>query len=152
MKKFQFRLESVLGYREQVEKQKQVALARIQNLVVEHQQKLLQAYSILEQARAQLRDEETARGTVDVHTVRQRRLHIGSLKSRVSDLLKRMRKLERELSKRREEVIQARKERKVLELLKERRRVEYVMDVERADQKELDDVAGKADALKRTEG
>ena len=57
MKKFKFRLESVLGYREQVEKQTQVALAQVQHLVVEHEQKLLQAYTNIEGAREELRAE-----------------------------------------------------------------------------------------------
>jgi flagellar FliJ protein len=151
MKKFEFRLESVLGYREQVEKQRQVALAKIQHLVVEHEQKLLQAYSILEKAREDLRGEERVGGCVDVRTVRQQRVHIGTLKSRVSDLLKQLRKLERELAHQRDTVIQARKERKVLELLKDRRHVEYVKEADRVEQAELDDIAGKAEVLKRSQ-
>ena len=150
MKKFKFRLESVLGYREQVEKQTQVALAQVQHLVVEHEQKLLQAYTIIEGAREELRAEEQE-GHIDIRSVRQQRIHIGGLKTRVSDMLKKLRKLERELSRRRETVIQARKERKVLELLKGRRHVEYLNEAHQADQAELDDIAGKAEVLKRSE-
>jgi flagellar FliJ protein len=149
MKKFKFRLDSVLDYREQVEKERQVALTKVHRLVVEHEQKLLEAYAVLERAREDLRAQERG-GEIDVAQARQHRLHIGSLRKQVSEVLKRLRKLEVELASRREEAVQARKERKVLEMLKAKRRAEYVKEADRFEQAELDDIAQKQEVLKRT--
>lgn len=149
MKKFAFRLESVLRYREQVEREKQVALTKVHQLVVDHEQRLLEAYAILEGAREQLRKRESS-GEINVSDAKQQRVYIGSLRRRVSEVLKRLRKLELELDRRREETIHARKERKVLEMVKARRRAEYIKDAGRAEQAELDDIATKKEVLKRT--
>ena len=123
MKKFRFRLERVLNYREQMEKEKQIALTKVHQLVVEHEGRLLEAYAILERARDELRRAESA-GEIDIEEVRKQRVYIGSLKRRVSDVLKSLRKLEIELARRRDEAVQARKEKKTLEMLKTRKRAE----------------------------
>ncbi|HUV38164.1 MAG TPA: flagellar export protein FliJ [Planctomycetota bacterium] len=149
MKKFRFRLERVLNYREQVEKQKQIALTEVHRLVVDHQQKLLDAYAVLEHARDDLRRAEGV-GEIDVQTVRDSRVYIGTLKRRIAEVLKRLRKLEIELEQKRDEAVQARKERKVLELVKTRRAAEHRKETGRVEQAELDDIATKNEVLKRT--
>ena len=133
MKRFTFRLESVLRYREQVEREKQIALTKVHQLVVDHEQRLLEAYAILEGAREQVCERES-RGDINVSDAKQQRLHIGSLRRLVSEVLKRLRKLELQLDRRREEAIHARKERKVLEMVKARRRAEYVKEAGRVEQ------------------
>jgi len=149
MKKFRFRLERVLNYRAQVEKQKQIALSEVHQLVVDHEQKLIDAYRVLEGARDELRRDASA-GDMDITKVKEQRVYIGLLKRRVSDVLKRLRRLEIELAQKREEAVQARKERKVLEMVKTRRRAEHVKEVSRAERVELDDIANKKEVLKRT--
>lgn len=150
MKKFKFRLESVLNHRGRVEKEKRVALTKVHQLVVTHEQRLLGVYAIIEAAREDLRREESARD-IDIPQARQHRLYIGSLSLRVMEVLKRLRKLEIEQATRREEAIQARKERKVLEMLKIRRRAEHVKALERAERIELDDIAARNEVVKRME-
>ena len=148
MKKFRFRLERVLSYREQLEKERQIALTRVHQLVVDHERKLMEAYSVVERAREELRQRE-ADGEIDVEAVRAQRRYIATLKRRVSDVLKRLRKLEIELAQRRDDAVQARKECKVLEMLKQRRRGEHLDEVKRAEQAELDDIATKREVRKR---
>ena len=148
MKKFQFRLDRVLNYREQVEKEKQIALTKVHQLVVDHEKKLLQAYTVLEEARENLRQAGTC-GELDVAELREHRLHIGSVRRRLSEVLKRLRKLEVDLEHRRGEAVKARKERRVLEMVKGRRHAEYVAEAERAEQAELDEIATKKEVIRR---
>ena len=148
MKRFAFRLENVLRYREQVERERQIALAKVHQLVVDHEQKLLEAYAVLEEARGELRKHES-NGEINVTEARQQRVYLGSLRRHVSEVLKRLRKLELELDRRREEAIGARKERKVLEMLRTRRHEEYLRETGRADRAELDDIATKKEVVRR---
>ena len=148
MKKFVFNLEPVLNYREQVEKETQVALTKVQQLVSDHEGRLLEAYRILEGARGELR-KQVGGGKIDMDEAKRQRLYIVSLKERVSEVLKRLRKLEVELTQRRDEAVQARKERKVLEMLRSRRHLAYMKEADRAEVAELDDLAGKKEAAKR---
>ena len=148
MKKFTFNLERVLSYREQVEKEKQVALTKVQQLVADHESRLLEAYSVLETARGELRS-QLGGGLLDVQRAKEQRRYIAILKERVSAVLKRLRKLEILLNQRRDEAVQARKERKVLEMLKGRRRRAYMKELDRAEVVELDDLVGKKEAAKR---
>ena len=150
MKKFLFRLESVLGHRERVEKGKQIALTRVHQLVLDHEQRLLEAHVIVEAAREELRKHESG-PEIDVAEARQHRLYIGSLRMRVAEMLKRLRKLEIELGQRRDEAVQARRERKVFETLKTRRHAEYLKEIERDERIELDDIAARKEVVRRAE-
>ena len=148
MKKFKFRLERVLDYREQVEKEKQAALGKVHQLVVQHEQTLLEAYEVLEGARDKLRQAES-KGEIDIPRARENRVYIGSLRRRISEVLKGLRKLEIELARCREETIQATKERKVLEMLKARQQETHGREVRKAERVELDDIAMKNEIAKR---
>jgi flagellar FliJ protein len=149
MKKFKFRLESVLNYREQIEDQKRIAMAKVQRVIVDEERKLTEAHRALEEAREEIRRSRT--GEIDVAASRRQMTYVSGLKERVSDVLKGLRKLEQELNRKREELVQARKDHKVLEMLKRRRLVEYVKDAEHADQAQTDDLVNTAEATRRAE-
>jgi flagellar FliJ protein len=149
VKKFEFRLESVLRYRAQREKEKEISLAALRRLVLEDQRKLVEANVVLDAACEELRRQERS-GEIDVAQARQGRLYLHSLRKKVSGILEGMRRLESDLIVCREETLRAMRERKIIEILKARRRAEHVRKIERAEQAELDDVVGRREAVKRS--
>ena len=134
-----------MGYRERLEKEKQVALAYMQRGVLEQQQKLGEAHRVLDDAREELR-REAATGEIDLSQIRRQKAYLSGVARQVVELQERLHVLEVELSTRRDEAIRARKDRKVLELLKRRRRASWMQQRERVEQSELDELAGGRDA------
>jgi flagellar export protein FliJ len=149
MKRFGFRLDSVLDYRRQVEKQKQILLGEVRQRVAFQERALWEASTTLVEARENLRRQESV-GEIDVARAQQHRWHIGSLVKRLSELTMRLRMLEIELSRRRDEAVRAQKERKVLEMLRARCHARYLRKAERTEQNELDDLAAKNQTIRRT--
>jgi len=149
MKKFIFRLDGVLKCREQVEKQKQILLGEVRGRLANQEKAVSLANTTVAEAREELRREESV-GEIDVVQARQHRWHIGALRKRVSELTRCLRTLEIELSRRRDEAVRAQRDRKVLEMLRARRRALYLRKTERSEQNELDDVAAKNQAIRRT--
>ena len=148
MKKFRFRLESILKHREGVEKQKHISLSQVHELVLGEEQRLLEAQGLLDEARDELKTQENG-GEIDLPRVRQQMAYTDSLRQRVSGLLGRVRELEARLARRREEAIGARRNRKVIESLKERRHGEYLREAGRDERIRLDDIANRKEAIRR---
>jgi flagellar FliJ protein len=141
MKRFEFQLESVLMVRRQLEKQKQIELARVLKSVAEEEECLEDACGALEDARDSLRVSES--GAIDIDAVRVQRVYIGALRKRIADIAHHISELETELATRRNDVVKASKDRKVLERLKDKRFAEYRYTMDRAEQATLDEVAAR---------
>ena len=60
--------------------------------------------------------------------------------------------LEKEAEQRRQKLVEAAKDRKIFELLKEKRQLRHRQDIEKQDQKELDEVAVGSFRRKKTGG
>jgi len=150
MKRFRFRLASILKYRQGLEKQKRISLKQVHELVLGEERKLLEAQSLLDEALDELMTQENG-GRIDLAQLRQQMAYTDSLRRRVCGLLGRVRELESRLARRREEVIRARSDRKVIESLKERRHGEYLREAGRDERITLDDIANRKEVLRRQE-
>lgn len=150
MKRFEFRLERVLGYRQKLEEQRHQLFGRALQMVQTQQAGLLALYQLVSQAKEEMRGQ--SRSTVDVQALRQQRVYLGTVTRQVAVALKRLRTLEHELDRCRRMLIEARKDRRALELLREKRRADHEVEAGREAQKELDEVAARAAVMRETAG
>ncbi len=129
----------MLKVREHKEKERQKELAEAQGQVVEQKGKLTE----LDEHRVSTFDHQRKRlvGTISVaetlvcsrYLVRLKRDRIAG-----SELL---RGLEREVENRRQKLVEAAKERKIYELLKEKQKTRHRKAIDKAEQKDLDEVS-----------
>ena len=134
MKRFQFRLQTVLQYRRQLEEQ---ALARFQEALSQErdaERTLRELYdNLLDVCRAGLTGSDAPF-----------RLSRDEFKRQLSVLISHQNKLLESLKKgtleRRKEYLEAKKESRILERLREKSWVAYQKDVERQEQQEMDEL------------
>lgn len=142
MKRFEFRLEGVLRHRRRVEKKGQILLGGAREKAAREARSLEEANAAAAEAREELRRKASV-GEIDVASARQQRRHIGALAERVRGMTRRLSALESEVGRRREEAVQAQRDRKALETLRARRHAVHVRKSASAEQKELDDLSAK---------
>ncbi|MFZ5572006.1 MAG: flagellar export protein FliJ [Thermodesulfobacteriota bacterium] len=138
MKRFRFRLEPLLRYREFKERQAQQKLFQAQTDLAESERRILRGSELFSESTRQL-DEKTGAGI----TMAEYRLHRGYLSGieRALDMERRRRlKLIQTKEKRQQELAQKSKEKKLLEKLRDRKKEDYYQDVAEYLQKEIDDM------------
>lgn len=138
-RRFEFRLESVLGYRQGVEGQKKNALALARRVVVEQNERLMKLLSEEEEGKRCLK--ELQRKTLDLDRVKMTHAYLIGLDRRIRKAHEVLGKLQEEEHRNRREWMEARRSVRVLEKLKERRHREWAYEAEREEQKVLDEVA-----------
>jgi flagellar protein FliJ len=150
MKKFRFRLKRVLQLREQLEKQKQ------QELAVELQQehRLRQRRSWLagqiERYYQKLRDQKS--GIFRPATLQGLYNHLASLEQQQSDNSRQLTGQQKQTAQKREELIAASRQRRLLELVQERRIQEYQEELKREEAVLADEMAGTRFLWRQREG
>ncbi len=150
MKKFAFRLQSVLNYREKIEHQRHLVFARVLQTVHAQERELMDLYRLTSEAIEELRDQ--AAEEVDVVALRQERLYLASVTRRIAEAIKRLRTIEHELERSRRQLIDARRDRRALELLHRRRGDDYEYEADRQTQMELDEIGGRSWRARRSAG
>ncbi|MDD4050690.1 MAG: flagellar export protein FliJ [candidate division Zixibacteria bacterium] len=141
MKRFQFRFEKVLSYRRHQEKQKQRDLAAAENLRRLQEQTI--AATLAERARLQQEQNRHMTGTVDPRRLNRYTRYYLSLKHRELADREILARIEKEAERRRMELIEAAKERKIYEKLEERHYERYQGEYNSLLQKETDDLGQK---------
>ena len=149
MKRFEFRLEGILRYRGRVEKEKRIGVSRAGEALAGQGRLMREADAAAAHAREELR-KDTGLGEIDLTQARQQRRHVDALAEQAEGMTRRLRMLEGEFAARRDEAVRAQRERKVLDNLRARRHAAHVRGSERAEQKELDDVAVKNTWVRRS--
>lgn len=152
MKKFNFRLQKVMQVKEEVEKQKMLDLADAKRFVAEEEKRLGHLQSQDEAYRETIERRKTAERInpmeMDLYYRYLRKLgdEIDLQNGRVQDARDKM-------EKRRQVLLNASKERKVLEKLREKKYTAFRAEVTKKEQNFIDDVAtvnhvrGKKEAL-----
>jgi len=137
MRRFKFTLQPVLEHRTRIEEEKQQIVAQRGREVMEAEAELARLNERFRAGAAELR--EGHRG-FDAQTLRAHYAHLqfldGAIVAQISVVAERRVAHERA----RADLLAASKERKVVEKLKERRRVTFMSEEALADQKELDDM------------
>jgi flagellar FliJ protein len=140
---FQFRLESVLKVRQSERRQRQLELAEA--LQAEHVVRL--QITQLEQEQVAMRERcrsSVLPGAIDVDRWRDVQRYKVLLAARLQALELKVSQLEAEVERRRQVLVEADRQVRVLEQLRERKREEFVAEELRREVVTLDEVAGQA--------
>ena len=138
MKRFKFSLETLLKYRINIEKKKKEDWARAKKERVEAEERLERIYQEERERRELL--ESLMEGEIDLKFFNLTQRYIGQLirlEKIQSKIVEEKKKIEEEKLK---EWIEARKAKKVLENYKEKKWKEYVYELDREEQKIIDDL------------
>ncbi len=142
MKRFQFRLDPLLRHRTAVEEQARRALAELLRRQEAIEQRIRHQQEQLTAGREVVRTAIT--GRVDLVAMRaqaQNSMHIMREAGRLVLQLAGMRK---QVERARRELLERSRERRAIELLKERQHAVWRVEYQRAQQRELDDLAHRA--------
>ena len=149
MKRFGFRLEKVLNYREEIEQQRQLVLARAVEAVEAQKRELERLQEAAAEAMAEMRKSEGTK--VDVAMLRVGLAHLGAVRRKATKTSARLEVASKESAEARERLIDARKDRRALELLRAQRAAEYDHETDVQDQKELDEIGSRPWQVERAE-
>ncbi len=138
MKRFDFKLDKVLGYRGVIEKQRKRAFAEAQRAIAAQREQIMIIEAELKKQMAELRARCVA--NVDVKDVAARRLYTSYLLSALTLANETLRSLRARLEERRRELVEASKQKKVLERVRERRFADYMYEADREEQKFIDEL------------
>lgn len=141
MARFRFSLEAVLRARVRTERDRQCELAAIQRERTELLETLRRQQARIDEARDALRDRLT--GTLHAAELR---LHAGAVLQDMRAAQRNARALaamQQRLDVAREALVQARRERRAIEMLRERRYEQWRAEEGRREQQELDELAAR---------
>ncbi len=140
MKKFEFRLQRVLEIKEEIEKQKEREFGEAQKVVLD----IIYNIEVMNRQYHQCCEEieqKTSQEHVDTIEMQNYYCYIRKIKNDTEQLYEKKRKAEAEVERRRVVLIEASKDRKVLENLKERKINLYQEELNRFEQNVIDEIA-----------
>jgi len=138
MARFQFRLQQFLGIKEQIEDQKELEYAKALRKVEEEKARLSELYAQRESAIEGLRNSlKKAIAPIDI---RRYNNSIERLKEYIKVQIERLAAAEAFAEGKRQELVQAMKERKALEIVKENSREEFLREADLTERKQVDEL------------
>ncbi|MCS6948885.1 MAG: flagellar export protein FliJ [Armatimonadota bacterium] len=137
MRRFEFSLQQVLEYRQRREEQMLRAFAEAQAQLA-HERSVLDRL-LTEREACLYRSQRQNRLTIEILTVEQN--YLSALEERIEVQRERVAQAERTLEERRQALIEAQRERKALERLREKQYEQWRQEMLRAEQKALDELA-----------
>ena len=150
MKKFAFALQPVLEHRKRIEDQKQQTMALRQRAWDEAKRELDRLH---DEFRAHARELRERHGDFEVEELRVRYAHLQFLDRTIDAQIKILAERQVALERARRDLVEASKDRKIVDKLKERRRMAHTAEELRVEQIELDDGnARQEDRLARNAG
>lgn len=132
MSEYKFKMEKVLEYRSHLEKRKVEDYARENMRLEEEKDRLLE---LREEYGGKNRDQETG-----LHEMRMQFLYKEKLRRDMHVQEVQIQATENKVEDARGYLIEARKDRKIMEILKDKDKTRYLFDVSQKEQKELDDI------------
>lgn len=138
MKAFRFSLQRVLQLREQDEDARRRELGEIEQKIAGQRRELGQYQAEAEGERNRFRV-LTEQGVMDVQRMINSRSYLLGLKLKMSRVVGRLQELEQERQERIKRYIEARKQKRVLELLRDRSHEKWRREMEAEQQREADD-------------
>lgn len=141
MKAFRFDLQSVLRHRQMKEDQARRDFLWVKGLFDQRRDALDRLFDV----RRRTRDEMGTKtgGAVEVKELLRYQRYLNGLRYQIATARAELATVEKELDARRQLFEKARRERKVMDKLRERRREDWAVEVRRAEQKETDEVGAQ---------
>ena len=137
-KRFQFNLESVLKVRRARADKTRREFAAVQRQVMDAQARLAQYQALEREGKAVLAD--MSRKTLDIAQIRLQKQYLFAVAQRIQISVQETQGLEKQLDERRRVLIEDRRDERAMELLREKRLEQYRYELDRAEQKILDDM------------
>ena len=138
MKQFSFRLEPVLNYRRLIEDGEESKLRGIQSAILKTQQTRDELGTQIERCGRSLAERST--GTLDMDEVRTLSSYLDKLRAELARISQTLLQLEQDQKRQLAILLEARKEREVVEKLREDHFSDYRREAEAMEQKVLDDL------------
>lgn len=139
MPRFEFKYETLLRHRRNVEDQRQRELAQLMRSRMILVDQLHQAQQTVRQSRAQL--SESLVGRVDLSRIAQFAGYSQQETSRGRQIVQRLAEYERRIADARQTLADAMRQRKALELLRDRQHEQWQREQQRRESAELDELA-----------
>ncbi len=139
MKRFTFKLQSLLNYRTYLEKMARLDAAKAGRDLSDCQDRIEQCHQSLVEAAVKM-DEVVAKGT-DAHFIQRFVIYINGLNADLANETRLKQKLSAVLAEKVKVLNQKSKEKKVMERLKEKQRLAYNRELLRLEQKDLDEIS-----------
>ena len=140
MKKFKYRLEPLLHIRRQQEDQKKRAVAKLLTHITKQQNQALALHQSL-QDEGRILKQRHSEGVVDLQWVAHYRRYVTSVQRAISQRVDAVRATQGSLQGARAELVNAKRETRKLELLKEQRREAYLKELARRERITEDEIA-----------
>jgi len=138
MPKFEFRLQKYLSVKEQIEDQKEIEYANALRVLEEEKQKLIEFIKRKDDAVEKLR--ASVAKSIEPFEIRRFNNNIERLKHQITVQKERVAAAEEFAEQKRQELVQAMKDRKALEIVKENALEEFLIEVDRAERKQIDEL------------
>ena len=138
MPKFQFRLQQYLGIKEQIENQKEIEYAKAVQRLEQEKQLLSEMRERRENLVQELR--RAVEKSISPVEIRRYNNSIERLRHQILAQIERVAAAEAFVEQKRQELIQAMKERKALEIVKDNAKEEFLKEVDLAERKQVDEL------------
>ncbi|MBN1436468.1 MAG: flagellar export protein FliJ [Sedimentisphaerales bacterium] len=140
MKKFEFRLQTLLKLREQVEGQKKRVVAELVQQINQQQQEALELNAAMRE-QGEILKKQRASGQIDVSWFGNYRSYVTHIQQAIQQRVQNVKEIQKQLMIARHELAEAAKETKVLEKLKQKRRERYDYELQLAEAREQDEIS-----------
>lgn len=131
---FNFTLEKVHSYRNKLEDQLKLELAKLRH----YQEKEQSALKLYQQQRDSYLD---VNGNLTLNEMLQKEVYLQALDARIANQKEKVAKVSKQVLQKKEQVQSAMKERKILDRLRERQLNAFKYKEDKKEQKEIDDLA-----------
>jgi len=138
MPRFQFRLQQYLGVKEQIEDQKELEYAKALRKVEEEKQKLEEFKRRRDESVEALR--KSVQKSIAPIEIRRYNNNIERLKQQIKVQEERVAAAKAFAEQKRQELVQAMKERKAIETVKENAREEFLKEIDLSERKQVDEL------------
>lgn len=139
-RRFQFRLQTVLEYKQKREEEEQRELGRLLEILGREQSRL-EGLKHLQQARQEELAEKSAAGRLDVGELQRYHEYEKRIEKEIAAQAIRVQQAEMDVEEQRQRLLEAAKEKKIYEKLKEKHHDVYIAETEAEERKLLDDLA-----------
>ena len=140
MKKFRFRLESVLKLRRLAEDEKQRAVGGLLSEIHDRQQEAVELDLAARAAGGELKERNHS-GRIDLTWIGNYQSYVSHLRAGIAARIDMVAQLQQRLTESRQELAEAAKQTKILEKVKEKRKQRYDDEIKRLETREQDDIA-----------
>jgi flagellar FliJ protein len=150
-KSFKFRLDPLLRIREHAEEQRKRALAEVVGKLNEQTQRAQRYQDLIRGEHHRMRSGGLV-GQVNVRELAHHRAYVGSVMRAMVETLCERATTQQNAGRAKAELIEAVKQRRVLDRLRERRRSQWQREIDRQEQNELDEMGVQRHARRRDVG